>query len=134
MYYILYLSSLCRRRRWPDPHYDTVDYGSGYACKVHVNYRDYQAETLYQTEELAKEAAAMNAYLICRNLSASEGLAAAAANSNSGSSGRRSSGGSTSSSSSSGPGTVNGSQYARMMQYTQHGVSVGSGGWVSGDA
>ncbi|KAA8893852.1 hypothetical protein FN846DRAFT_766713, partial [Sphaerosporella brunnea] len=73
MYYILYLSSLCRRRRWNDPHYRCFAYGGGYMCTVSVDRREYTTETVYDTEDLAKEAAAMKAYLICRNLSVSEG-------------------------------------------------------------
>jgi hypothetical protein len=38
-----------------------------------VDRREYSTETEFPTEELAKEAAAMKAYLICRNLSVSEG-------------------------------------------------------------
>ncbi|KAI5777533.1 hypothetical protein EDC01DRAFT_401498 [Geopyxis carbonaria] len=77
MYYILYLSSLCRRRRWTDPHYICTrgDYGKGFTCTVRVNHREYKTDAIAETEELAKEAAAMNAYLICRNLSVSEGQA-----------------------------------------------------------
>lgn len=75
MYYILYLSSLCRRRRWPDPLYECFGYGSGHACTVRVNHRDYRTDTIHETEDLAREAAAMHAYLICRNLSANENLA-----------------------------------------------------------
>ena len=41
---------------------------------VSVNGRDYHTEPTYQTEELAREAAAMRAYLICRNLSVAETL------------------------------------------------------------
>lgn len=81
MYYILYLSSLCRRRRWPDPLYEPFVCGAGYACNVRVNHRDYQAESIHETEDLAKEAAAMRAYLICRNLSASDSLTSGAAGS-----------------------------------------------------
>ncbi|KAF8245399.1 hypothetical protein K440DRAFT_587241, partial [Wilcoxina mikolae CBS 423.85] len=75
MYYILYLSSLCRRRRWSDPLYKCVAYSSGWACTVSVNHREYQTENTHATEDLAKEAAAMKAYLVCRNLSVSEGQA-----------------------------------------------------------
>lgn len=81
MYYILYLSSLCRRRRWTDPLYKCLPYGSGYACTVSVDHREYVTEKTYETEDLAKEAAAMKAYLICRNIGVSEGQAAAAAHS-----------------------------------------------------
>lgn len=127
MYYILYLSSLCRRRRWPDPLYDIIAYGSGYACSVRVNHRDYQAETTYETEELAREAAAMHAYLICRNLSILEGLTANGGDLSTSS--RRSSGVTS-------EGTARGTnptQYQpHAMLRAQAGVSVGSGGgWSS---
>ncbi|KAI5821167.1 hypothetical protein BZA77DRAFT_348372 [Pyronema omphalodes] len=71
-YYELYLSSLCRRRRWTDPLYRCYPYPGGFASSVAVNNRDYQTDDIYQTEELAREAAAMKAYLVCRNLSVSE--------------------------------------------------------------
>jgi hypothetical protein len=76
MYYIQYLSSLCRRRRWPDPLYEPKACGAGYACTVFVDRRKYQTDTTYETETLAKEAAAMRAYLICRNQALSDNMAA----------------------------------------------------------
>jgi len=72
MFYILYLSSLCRRRRWSDPHYETQKYSTGYVCNVRVNNRDYQGDSVHATEVLAQENAAMRAYLICRNISVHE--------------------------------------------------------------
>ncbi|EEQ33648.1 conserved hypothetical protein [Microsporum canis CBS 113480] len=75
MYYILYLASLCRRRRWPEPLYEQVNgSGSGYTCVVRVNNREYQTDEACQTELLAREKAAMRAYLICRNFSVNDGM------------------------------------------------------------
>lgn len=73
MYYILYLSSLCRRRRWSDPHYESYQYPNGFTCTVRVNGREYQSQSVLDTEVLAREAAAMRAYLFCRNFSLNEG-------------------------------------------------------------
>jgi len=67
MYYIIYLSSLCCRRRWTDPHYECFKYNQGYSCVVRVNQRDYVTDVGYQTEVLAKEAAAQLAYHITTN-------------------------------------------------------------------
>ncbi|OQD81158.1 hypothetical protein PENANT_c029G11402 [Penicillium antarcticum] len=74
MYYILYLTSLCRRRHWPEPTYNsyTSSSGSGYTCVVRVNNREYQTDTVYASETLARESAAMRAYLICRNFSVND--------------------------------------------------------------
>ncbi|TGZ77310.1 hypothetical protein EX30DRAFT_205072 [Ascodesmis nigricans] len=82
MFYILYLSSLCQRRRWPDPLYETSivststydRYGPirGYTCSVRVNHRIYESRKVFETEELAKEEAAKEAYYICRSLSIAE--------------------------------------------------------------
>lgn len=76
MYYILYLSSLCRRRRWNDPHYETVQVPGGYICLVRVNGREYHSEPnrVFETDVLAQENAALNAYLICRNISVNESI------------------------------------------------------------
>ncbi|KAL7274398.1 CAAX farnesyltransferase (FTase) subunit beta [Rhizina undulata] len=74
MYYIQYLASLCRRRHWNDPLYDFRQYGNGFICIVRVNHREYQAEGIHETEGLAREAAAMRAYLMCRNFSVNEGM------------------------------------------------------------
>ncbi|KAJ6262779.1 hypothetical protein Dda_1336 [Drechslerella dactyloides] len=62
MYYILYLSSLCRRRRWPDPHYEILHCNGGYSCVVRVNHREYYCENVSESEVLAREAAAQRAY------------------------------------------------------------------------
>ncbi|KAJ5776085.1 uncharacterized protein N7511_001096 [Penicillium nucicola] len=76
MYYILYLTSLCRRRHWPEPTYNYYmnAAGSGYTCVVRVNNREYQTDTDYASETLAQESAAMRAYLICRNFSVNDGM------------------------------------------------------------
>jgi len=62
MYYILYLSSLCRRRRWSDPHYEVIQCNGGYSCIVRVNQREYYCENVWESEVLAREAAAQRAY------------------------------------------------------------------------
>jgi len=74
MFYILYLSSLCKRRRWPDPHYEIYPLNNGFACSVRVNHRDYPSDELSGSRDLAREAAAKRAYLFCRNISVSETL------------------------------------------------------------
>jgi len=56
------LSNLCRRRRWPDPHYEVLRCNGGYSCIVRVNHREYYCETVSDTEVLAREAAAQRAY------------------------------------------------------------------------
>ncbi|KAK2736481.1 hypothetical protein FQN57_000737 [Myotisia sp. PD_48] len=73
MYYILYLASLCRRRRWPEPLYQQIGGHAGYTCVVRVNNREYQTDEISETELLAQEKAAMRAYLICRNFSVNDG-------------------------------------------------------------
>ncbi|KAL1958165.1 hypothetical protein VTO42DRAFT_5020 [Malbranchea cinnamomea] len=74
MYYILYLASLCRRRRWPEPLYEPFGGPGGYTCVVRVNNREYQTDGVCETELLARENAAMRAYLICRNFSVNDGM------------------------------------------------------------
>lgn len=73
-YYIQYLSSLCRRRQWPEPHYEFYGSRAGFACVARVNNREYQTDTTYGSELLARENAAMRAYLICRNFSVNDGM------------------------------------------------------------
>ncbi|KAL4932696.1 uncharacterized protein BDV17DRAFT_170739 [Aspergillus undulatus] len=87
MYYVLYLASLCRRRHWPEPLYESYASGSGsnstnasgsgtgpgYTCIVRVNNREYQTDAVCASESLARENAAMRAYLICRNFSVNDG-------------------------------------------------------------
>ncbi|OJJ44077.1 hypothetical protein ASPZODRAFT_135528 [Penicilliopsis zonata CBS 506.65] len=75
MYYILYLASLCRRRRWPEPQYESYPSSAkGYTCIVRVNNREYQTDGVCESEGLAREHAAMRAYLICRNFSVNDGM------------------------------------------------------------
>ncbi|KAJ5584251.1 uncharacterized protein N7459_004051 [Penicillium hispanicum] len=74
MYYILYLASLCRRRRWQEPSYEAYATTDGYTCIVRVNNREYQTDAVCASETLARESAAMRAYLICRNFSVNDGM------------------------------------------------------------
>lgn len=69
----MFEKGLCRRRRWSDPHYESYQYPKGFTCTVHVNGREYQSESIFDTEVLAREAAAMRAYLFCRNFSVNDG-------------------------------------------------------------
>ncbi|KAL4803681.1 hypothetical protein BDV18DRAFT_37741 [Aspergillus unguis] len=73
MYYVLYLASLCRRRHWPEPLYEAYASATGYTCIVRVNNREYQTDVVCTSETLARENAAMRAYLICRNFSVNDG-------------------------------------------------------------
>ena len=41
---------------------------------MRVNNREYQTETEYETEDLAQNAAAARAYMICRNFSVNDGM------------------------------------------------------------
>lgn len=68
------LAGLCDRRHWPSPHYGTYSSSTGYGCVVRVNNREYQTDAYYPSESLAKENAAMRAYLICRNFSVNDGM------------------------------------------------------------
>jgi Double-stranded RNA binding motif len=65
---------LCRRRRWPEPLYESFGCSTGYTCVVRVNNREYQTDGVCDTEKLARENAAMRAYLICRNFSVNDGM------------------------------------------------------------
>lgn len=65
---------LCRRRRWPEPTYEAYATTSGYTCIVRVHNREYQTDVTYESEVLARESAAMRAYLICRNFSVNDGM------------------------------------------------------------
>ncbi|KAL8729818.1 MAG: hypothetical protein Q9181_004864 [Wetmoreana brouardii] len=65
---------LCRRRQWPQPHYESYCTNAGYACVARVNNREYQTDTTYGSDLLARENAAMRAYLICRNFSVNDGM------------------------------------------------------------
>ena len=65
---------LCRRRQWPDPLYESYSSNAGFTCVARVNNREYQTDTTYRSEGLARENAAMRAYLICRNFSVNDGM------------------------------------------------------------
>ncbi|KAL2369310.1 hypothetical protein BDBG_02304 [Blastomyces gilchristii SLH14081] len=67
-------AGLCRRRRWPEPFYESYPCAAGYGCIVRVNNREYQTDVYCETEALARESAAMRAYLICRNFSVNDGM------------------------------------------------------------
>ncbi|KAL8755151.1 MAG: hypothetical protein Q9184_004882 [Pyrenodesmia sp. 2 TL-2023] len=68
------LLGLCKRRQWPQPHYESYSTSAGYACVARVNNREYQTDTTYGSDLLARENAAMRAYLICRNFSVNDGM------------------------------------------------------------
>ncbi|KAF1363071.1 hypothetical protein EJ07DRAFT_163005 [Lizonia empirigonia] len=74
MFYIMYLTGLCQRRNWPDPLFQTYRSGYGYGCTVRVNNREYSTDVDYESDELAKNAAATRAYMICRNFSVNDGM------------------------------------------------------------
>ncbi|KAF2770507.1 hypothetical protein EJ03DRAFT_64162 [Teratosphaeria nubilosa] len=74
MFYSMYLQSVCTRRQWPDPLYEPHQSGPNHYCKVRVNNREYSTDVAYKSESLAKEGAAMNAYMICRNFSHNDGM------------------------------------------------------------
>jgi hypothetical protein len=65
---------LCARRHWADPLYETYRTRQGYMCTVRVNNREYNTDVPYETEELARNAAATRAYMICRNFSVNDGM------------------------------------------------------------
>lgn len=96
-------TGLCKRRHWPDPLYSsyktttttptqspttttnttsintpgtttTTTTTTGYTCTVRVNNREYQTDSVWESEPLARENAAMRAYLICRNFSVNDGM------------------------------------------------------------
>ena len=65
---------LCQRRHWPDPLFQTYRTRYGYQSTVRVNNREYSTDVDYESEELAKNAAATRAYMICRNFSVNDGM------------------------------------------------------------
>lgn len=68
-------TGLCRRRRWSDPLYESCETATGqYTCTVRVNHREYRSDSVHDTETMAREHAAMRAYLICRNFSVNDGM------------------------------------------------------------
>ncbi|PPJ59948.1 hypothetical protein CBER1_09896 [Cercospora berteroae] len=74
MFYTMYLSSVCQRRQWPEPHYEPYRTRSGWHCKVRVNNREYCTEVPYASESLARDGAAQKGYMICRNFSVNDGM------------------------------------------------------------
>ncbi|KAK7518609.1 hypothetical protein IWX49DRAFT_214319 [Phyllosticta citricarpa] len=74
MFYIMYLTGLCQRRHWPDPLYECYRTRQGFTCTVRVNNREYTTDAAYESDELARNAAATRAYMICRNFSVNDGM------------------------------------------------------------
>ncbi|KAK5153747.1 hypothetical protein LTS14_007441 [Recurvomyces mirabilis] len=74
MFYLSYLQSVCTRRHWPAPAYEAYSNSQGWFCKVRVNNREYSTDVPYRTETQAREGAATNAYMICRNFSHNDGM------------------------------------------------------------
>lgn len=66
---------LCHRRHWPKPDFSPFPTRSGgWQCTVRVNSREYSTDCDYETEELARNAAATRAYMICRSFSVNDGM------------------------------------------------------------
>lgn len=74
MFYVMYLTGLCQRRHWPEPLFQPFRTHYGFGCTVRVNNREYSTDVEYETDELAKNAAATRAYMICRNFSVNDGM------------------------------------------------------------
>ncbi|KAF1991859.1 hypothetical protein K402DRAFT_399820 [Aulographum hederae CBS 113979] len=74
MFHIMYLQGLCQRRQWPEPYYETYRAQHGWECTVRVNNREYTSDTEYTSEELARNAAATRAYMMCRNFIVHDGM------------------------------------------------------------
>ncbi|GAB7352339.1 hypothetical protein MBLNU459_g2781t1 [Dothideomycetes sp. NU459] len=75
MFYVMYLTGLCSRRHWPEPLYlPTTTRNGAWTCVVRVNNREYTTEVSYATEALARDAAATQAYMICRSFSSNDGM------------------------------------------------------------
>ncbi|PMD30899.1 hypothetical protein L207DRAFT_380599, partial [Hyaloscypha variabilis F] len=75
-FYMAYLESLCRRRGWRDPLYETYRASTGFTCLVLVNGREYQTDHAYESDGMAQESAAMRAFMVCRNFSVNGGMLA----------------------------------------------------------
>lgn len=71
-----FLLGLCQRRGWGTPTYECYREPTGYTCHVLVNGREYQTDLAYQTDDLARENAAMRAFMVCRNFSVNGGMLA----------------------------------------------------------
>jgi len=74
MFYIQYLISLCERRSWAEPIFETRRSRQGFTCRVRVNNREYTSDTAYASEKLAREKAAESAYNLCYNFSVNDGM------------------------------------------------------------
>jgi len=74
MYYVEYLISLCQRRQWAEPVYDTMYTKQGWLSRVRVNNREYTTEEPSESEKLAQDRAAESAYNICFNFSVNDGM------------------------------------------------------------
>ncbi|KAH8594877.1 hypothetical protein B0O99DRAFT_512866, partial [Bisporella sp. PMI_857] len=66
--------ALCRRRGWRDPFYETYESSTGYTCIVLVAGREYGTDVVYETDQLARENAAMRAFTTCQNYSVDGGM------------------------------------------------------------
>ncbi|KAG8157516.1 hypothetical protein KVR01_012558 [Diaporthe batatas] len=75
-FYMQYLDSLCQRRGWEQPTYECYREPGGFTCLVLVNGREYQTDLAYESDELARENAAMRAFMVCRNFSVNGGMLA----------------------------------------------------------
>jgi len=74
MVHIQYLAGLCQRRNYPAPLYSVFGSSSGFRCVVRVNNREYQSDSYYASEKMARENAALRAYNLCKNLSSNDGM------------------------------------------------------------
>jgi len=68
------MTGLCERRKYPAPLYRIFATSSGYRCVVRVNNREYQSDSYYHSELLARENAALRAYNLCKNFSINDGM------------------------------------------------------------
>ncbi|RAL60200.1 hypothetical protein DID88_000821 [Monilinia fructigena] len=75
-FYMAYLENLCRRRGWQGPQYKTYRDAQGFTCLVLVNGQEYQTDLAYQTDALAQENAATQAFMVCRQSSVNGGMLA----------------------------------------------------------
>jgi len=75
-FYMAYLENLCRRRGWQGPQYKTYRDSQGFSCLVLVNGQEYQTDLAYQTDALAQENAATQAFMVCRQSSVNGGMLA----------------------------------------------------------
>lgn len=70
---LIMILGLCQRRHWPEPIFQSYRTRYGYGCTVRVNNREYSTDVDYESDDLAKNAAATRAYMICRNFSVNDG-------------------------------------------------------------